>query len=139
MFTKKIHFMKNPLLLFSLILGLAACQKNTGPSPLEDVTSVAQFQAMISGSPSLVFFHSPSCSQCKKIRPEIEALLNEQSIKSVKFGEVNYGSNADIVDNANVHGFPTVLIFKEGKEEHRLLGANHSKDKMKELLLDLID
>ena len=103
---------------------------------MNDITSLDSFQAFIADDVVLVFFHSPTCSKCKDQRPEIEVLLDEDSLSKVKFGEVNFNTNSDIVNEAGVIGFPTIYIYVNGELKHNLIGPLYSSTYLKQKLLE---
>lgn len=126
------------LLLFALVLltSLAACKKEIDLPTMNIIVSIESFQDFISEGVVLVFFHSPTCSKCHAQRPEIELLLEESSLSEVKFGEVNFNTNTDIVDSAGVIGFPTIYIYVNGELEDNLFGLHYSSSYLKQKLLE---
>ena len=127
------------LLLFStvLFLFLNACTKDSATvenSDLVTVNSLEDFQNRTKTGASLVFFHATWCSLCANQRPKVEALLQDNDLKNVFFGQVDFEKNTPIVDAYNVNGFPTILILKDGVVRHALTGSNNSTAKLKELI-----
>lgn len=127
------------LLILALVLltSLAACKKEID-IPMNDIISIESFQDFISDGVVLVFFHSPTCSKCHAQRPEIEVLLEEARLSEVKFGEVNFNTNTDIVDSAGVIGFPTIYIYVNGKLEQNLFGLHYTSSYLKQKLLEYL-
>lgn len=127
------------LFLFSTIvfLFLTSCSKDNNSaenSGLLNVTSLDEFQNRTKTGASLVFFHATWCTLCKNQRPKVEALLGDNALSNVFFGQVDFEKNKPIVDAFNVNGFPTILILKDGIVKHKLTGSNNSTEKLKELI-----
>jgi len=127
---------------FLLLLLLASCTKEEPPQDdpaLMDLVSLAQFEEAIEEGVSLIFFHATWCSVCKNQRPAVEALLLDNDLSTVLFGEVNYEQVSEVVEKYGVQGFPTMLFFKDGEEKDRMVGAGHSSSKLKDRLMELMD
>ena len=130
--------------LILLCLFFFACEDNSMPDTTDDntnslvtITSLEEFQTEIEEGISLFFFHATWCSVCANQRPAIEALPDEMELEAVFFGQVDYEEVQEVVSEAVVLGFPTIIIFKDGVEEERLTGSGHSLDKLKNILLEL--
>ena len=80
----------------------------------------------------LVDFYADWCGPCNAMAPVIEELATELDGKA-KVGKINVDDNPDIAVEYNVMSIPTLIIFKNGKEEKRLVGLRD-----KEELLSLI-
>ena len=135
--------MKNlsKLLLLALLIGTAftACKKDlvdTAANDVEDVNSNQTFEEKIADGVTLAFFHASWCSFCEEQRPAVEAASDDPQLSFVEFIEIEYEDNEEIVDNYNVPGFPTILIFNDGDEVERLTGKGHSQEKLTQLLLN---
>lgn len=134
--------MKNFLLLSTLLLMLlAACSKedivDTSLNQIEDISSLQDFEASIANGVSVIFFHASWCSICAEQRPAFEATAEKSDFNTVFFGEVEYEDNTDINQAYNVSGFPTMVFFKDGVEENRLNGKNHSESDIATIINDL--
>lgn len=134
---KKLHFTG-----FILALILTACHKDEPKSTdpvLVDITDMQQFEQSIKEGVSIIFFHATWCSLCSKQRPEVESLLLDDDLNTVFFGEVNYEQVSEVVDKYEVLGFPTLIFFKDGKEEDRMIGSNNTAQKLKNRLMELMN
>jgi thioredoxin 1 len=110
---------------------------NDNLKTLVDIQSLDDFEKEIEEGISLFFFHATWCSICADQRPAIEALPQEDELKEMFFGEVDYEQVQEVVTATGVQGFPTIVIFKDGEEQERLTGSGHSVDKLKNILLEL--
>ena len=59
--------------------------------------------------------------------PVIEELAKELEEK-VKVGKINVDENPDIAVEYNVMSIPTLIVFKNGKEEKRLVGLRNKEE-----------
>ena len=59
--------------------------------------------------------------------PSIEELAKELEGK-VKVGKINVDENPDIAVEYNVMSIPTLIVFKNGKEEKRLVGLRNKEE-----------
>ena len=75
----------------------------------------------------LVDFYADWCGPCNAIAPVIEELATELDGKA-KVGKINVDENSDIAVEYNVMSIPTLIIFKNGKEEKRLVGLRDKEE-----------
>ena len=59
--------------------------------------------------------------------PVIEELAKELEGKA-KVGKINVDENSDIAVEYNVMSIPTLIVFKNGKEEKRLVGLRDKEE-----------
>jgi thioredoxin 1 len=71
---------------------------------------------------ALVDFWAPWCGPCRMLGPIIEQLAEELEGK-VKIGKLNVDENSNTPSRFGVMGIPTMIIFKDGKEVDKLVGA----------------
>ena len=81
------------------------------------------FKESISQGVSLVDFWATWCGPCRMINPIIEKIAKDFS-GQLTVGKVNIDENSGLAEEFNVSSIPTILIFKDGKEVDRLVGAN---------------
>ena len=78
--------------------------------------------------PVLADFWAAWCGPCRAIAPAIDEIAVEFSGR-LKVVKVDVDESPDIATRYNVQGIPTLMLFKGGKEEVRLVGA-HPKQAM---------
>lgn len=93
-------------------------------------------EVLQSDKPVLVDFFADWCGPCKMIAPVVEQLAEELEGKA-KVGKLNIDENMDIAEKYRVMNIPTFLIFKDGQEKERIVGAvskNELKNKLEQTL-----
>ena len=75
-----------------------------------------------SNVPVVVDFWAEWCGPCRIIGPIVEELSKEYDGK-VQFAKVNVDESPDLAGRYGVQGIPTLIIFKDGKEVGRSVGA----------------
>ena len=84
-------------------------------------------EVLKSEKPVLVDFYADWCGPCNAMAPVIEELATELDGKA-KVGKINVDENSDIAVEYNVMSIPTLIIFKNGKEEKRLVGLRDKEE-----------
>ena len=93
-------------------------------------------EVLQSDKPVLVDFFADWCGPCKMMAPVVEQLAEELEGKA-KGGKLNIDENMDIAEKYRVMNIPTFLIFKDGQEKERIVGAvskNELKNKLEQTL-----
>lgn len=89
-------------------------------SPL--TADVFETQVLNSSVPVLVDFWAEWCGPCKAIGPSLEALAAEMD-GQVKIMKLNVDEEPEFATRFGIMGIPALLLFKEGKEVDRMVGA----------------
>ena len=89
---------------------------------LPDVTD-ANFQAEVldSESPVLVDFWAPWCGPCRVVHPILEEMAAERDELTVV--SLNVDDNQQTAARYEVLSIPTLILFKDGAEAKRVIGA----------------
>ncbi len=69
----------------------------------------------------LIDFYADWCHPCQMIAPEIEALAS--SLQGVVVAKLNVDENQQTAREYGVMSIPTLILFKDGKEVERIIGA----------------
>ena len=90
------------------------------------------FNEAISGDkPVLVDFWAEWCGPCRVIAPVLEELAEEQEGFSI--GKLNVDHNPQTAAAHDVMSIPTLILFKEGTAEARLVGAKGKNQLIEEI------
>ncbi len=89
-------------------------------------------EVLESAVPVLVDFFAVWCGPCKMMMPIVEELAKEEG-GHFKVAKINVDENNDLAQEYEVMSIPTFIIFKNGKETERVMGAQ-AKEKLLELL-----
>ncbi|HEY0546988.1 MAG TPA: thioredoxin domain-containing protein, partial [Pyrinomonadaceae bacterium] len=62
------------------------------------------------------------CPPCRLIEPTVAALADEYA-GQVRVGKMDMDDNSAVPQRYGIRGIPTLILFKNGKEEERMVGA----------------
>jgi len=86
-----------------------------------------------SDRPVLVDFWAQWCAPCRMLAPTVEAVA-EKYAGSATVVKLNVDDNPEVSQRYGIKGIPTLILFKNGKEEERVVGATS-----KEAIARMID
>ncbi|HVF50025.1 MAG TPA: thioredoxin [Pyrinomonadaceae bacterium] len=72
--------------------------------------------------PVLVDFWAPWCAPCRMLTPTVEAVA-EKYAANARVVKLNVDDNPSVSQRYGIKGIPTLILFKNGKEEERVVGA----------------
>ena len=83
----------------------------------------ASFQDTVSGNqPVLVDFWAEWCGPCRMVAPVLEEIAGEYPDK-ITVGKLNIDENPQTPASFDVMSIPTMILFQDGVEKKRIVGA----------------
>ncbi len=102
----------------------------------EHITNLteATFDEIVNSStePVVVDFWAEWCGPCKMIAPILDEIAAEQ-LNVVKVTKLNVDENPGIAQRFGVMSIPTLLVFKDGEVDKRIVGAKGKTQLMEEI------
>jgi thioredoxin 1 len=85
-----------------------------------------------SDKPVLVDFWAEWCGPCRMIAPAVEAVA-EKFADQASVVKMNVDENMNVPQQYGIRGIPTLILFKNGEEQERVVGAV-SREAMEKLV-----
>ena len=79
------------------------------------------FDAAIQSGFALVDFYADWCGPCKMMSPIVDEIADERT--DVTVAKVNVDESSELASRFGIVSIPTLIIFKNGKESNRIIGA----------------
>jgi thioredoxin 1 len=96
----------------------------------------ATFTDIVNGEkPVLVDFWAEWCGPCRMVAPILEEMASEN--ESLSIAKLNVDENPQVAMQHDVMSIPTLILFKDGVEKKRLVGAR-SKNALQDELAEFI-
>ena len=94
---------------------------------IEEIKNSEEFENEIKSN-AIVFadFYATWCMPCKMMSGIIDEIAKEH--QEVKFIKIDVDQNTELAIKYNVMSIPTLIVFKNGKEEKRLVGLRNKEE-----------
>ena len=79
-------------------------------------------EVLNSKQPILVDFWAPWCGPCRIVGPVLDKISSEYTHKLL-FSKLNVDDSQEIAAKYDVRGIPCMIIFRNGEEVDRIIGA----------------
>ena len=90
------------------------------------------FNNAIANGTTLVDFYADWCGPCRIVSPIVDEIAEERS--DITVGKVNVDDENALAMKYGVMSIPTLIVFKDGKEAARIVGARPKADILAELV-----
>jgi thioredoxin 2 len=103
---------------------------DSGPVEVTDATFARQVER--SPVPVLVDMWAPWCGPCRFLSPIVEDLARQMAGR-LRVAKVNIDQNPAVSSRFNIQSIPALLLFKEGREIDRIIGAQPKSEILRRL------
>lgn len=90
--------------------------------PIVVTDSNFEEKVLKSSLPALVDFWAPWCGPCRVVSPAVEELATDYDGR-LYVAQCNVDENPSIPSKYGIRGIPTLIVFKNGQEVDRVVGA----------------
>ena len=108
---------------------------------IQIITSLAQIEQILQArhAPLIVlYFTANNCPPCKMIGPIYEDMSELAEFDKVHFCKVNVNDCSDVAERFDVDGWPTFLLFKDGKVVDSIVGGMAARKGLHSLIAKYI-
>jgi thioredoxin 1 len=95
------------------------------PADVQDATF--EKEVLQNSTPTLVDFWAPWCGPCRMVAPIVEEIAGEYDGK-LNVRKMNTDENLQVPGRFGITGLPTLVVFKNGEEVARIVGARPKSD-----------
>lgn len=85
-----------------------------------------------SNEPVLVDFWAEWCVPCHMVSPVVEEIGQEKGV-NLRVAKLNIDENPEVTRRYGVMSIPTLMLFKDGEEKARVVGARGKEALLREI------
>ncbi len=97
-------------------------ERSAGAAPINVSDASFERDVLHSPLPVLVDFWAPWCGPCRMVSPIVEELGKEYAGR-LRVAKINTDENPTRPSSLGIRGIPTLILFKDGREVDRIIGA----------------
>lgn len=102
-------------------------------APIADLTEATFSEEINSAAePVVVDFWAEWCGPCKMVAPILNEIATEQAGR-IRIAKVNVDDNPGLAQQFGVMSIPTMIVFKDGAEVRRIVGAKGKAQLLEDL------
>jgi thioredoxin 1 len=96
------------------------------------LTQDAFDESIAVATPTLIDFWAEWCAPCRAVAPILEEIATEKEGKLV-VKKLNVDENPEIAQRLGVMSIPTLILFANGEEKARIVGARAKEQLLKDI------
>lgn len=92
-----------------------------------EIKGASVFASILASPLVLVDFYASWCNPCRVLSPVLQEMSTMPKYRSVVFAKVDVDKLDSVAETYRVTAMPTLILFRNGKEVARVLGADKNK------------
>lgn len=109
------------LLVMAIMMLGSGCERGRSNAANLSDGEAQNFESRFANGVAVIYFYSTSCVQCSTQDKQNPAIINDLDKLGVAYVKVH--PNNATIRKYNLSKFPTLIVFKDGREFHRWTGV----------------